>query len=64
MMHFYDKRKHKPQPLYSGYLNAWCGRVVRQNQATSNLTFVHCRQCREAFAAVLRKLPDYDESNP
>jgi hypothetical protein len=41
-----------------GEMLAWCGRYVRPNRATTAVRESHCKQCHDAFARVLRRLPD------
>ena len=51
----------EPETDKFGFYKAHCGRFVRPNQTTTALTAVECTRCREAFAWLLRKLPDVME---
>ena len=52
--------KAHPEMDAYGRIKARCGRYVRQRSATTALTETECKQCREAFAKILRDLPGYD----
>ena len=54
--------KYRRDTNHPEYVIAYCGREVRRNTTTLALTGVSCTNCREAFAAELRRLPNVDDS--